>query len=135
MNRLILLLITLSAASLAGCGSGGTPAPSAEEHLIRTLIGHTAELQADPKQFAACFVDASSADETLRNKVKGMMARLDRATVDDAGTSATADVVFEVLETGDQLGPVEWQLQKVGDQWKVKTLAVPDASIEVQKTN
>jgi hypothetical protein len=135
MNRLFLLLSAISAAWLAGCTNGGTPAPSAEEHLIRTLIGHTAELQADPKQFANCFVEGSKPDETLRNKLKGMMARLDRATVDDAGATATADVIFEVLETGDQLGPVEWQLQKVGDQWKVKTLAVPDASIEVQKTN
>ena len=132
MNRLILLLIAFSTTSLAGCSNGGTAAPSAEEHLIRTLIGHTAEFQADPKQFAACFVEASNADETLRNKLKGMMARLDRATVDDAGTSATADVLFEVLETGEQLGPVKWQLEKVGDQWKVKTLAVPEASTEVQ---
>ena len=127
MNRLILLLIAFSAGWLAGCGNGGTSAPSGEEHLIRTLIGHTAEFQAAPQQFASCFVEGSNPDEALRNKLKGMMARLDRATVDDAGTSATADVLFEVLETGEQLGPVEWKLEKVGDQWKVKTLAVPDA--------
>lgn len=128
MNRLILLIIALSAAWLAGCSSGGAPAPSAEEHLIRTLIGHTAEFQADPKQFANCFVEGSNADEALRNKLQGMMTKLDHVTVDDAGTSATADVLFEVLETGDQLGPVEWQLEKVDDQWKVKKLAVPEAS-------
>jgi hypothetical protein len=127
MNRLILLLSAFSAGWLAGCGNGGTSAPSGEEHLIRTLIGHTAEFQAAPQQFASCFVEGSTADEAMRNKLKGMMARLDHATVDDAGTSATADVLFEVLETGEQLGPVEWQLEKVGDQWKVKTLAVPDA--------
>ena len=127
MNRLLLLLFAFSAPWLAGCDSGGTSAPSAEEHLIRTAIGRTAESQASPQEFAACFVEASKPDETLRNKLKGMMARLDHATVDDAGTSATAAVLFEVLETGDQLGPVEWQLEKVGDQWKVKTLAVPEA--------
>ena len=91
MNRLILLSIAFSAAWLAGCGNGGTSAPSAEEHAIRTLVGHTAEFQADPKQFASCFVERSDAQETLRNKLKGMMTRVDRATVDDAGTSATAD--------------------------------------------
>jgi hypothetical protein len=128
MNRLILLLIAFSPGWLAGCGNGGTAAPSGEEHLIRTLIGHTAEFQADPKQFASCFVEGSSVDEALRNKLQGMMTRVDHATVDDAGTSATADVLFEVLETGEQLGPVEWQLEKVGDEWKVKTLTVPDAA-------
>jgi hypothetical protein len=128
MNRLFLLLSAFSVAWLAGCGNGGTAAPPAEEHLIRTLIGRTAELQADPQQFASCFVEGGKPDEALRTKLEGMMARLDRVTVDDAGASATADVLFEVLATGEQLGPVEWQLEKVGDQWKVKTLAIPDAS-------
>ncbi|MBL9162964.1 MAG: hypothetical protein JNL18_09545 [Planctomycetaceae bacterium] len=128
MHRLPLLLSAFSAAWLAGCNIGGTSAPSAEEHLIRTLVGQTAELQASPQRFAACFVEESAADETLRKKFKGMMTRMDRAAVDDANASATASVLFEVLETGEQLGPVEWQLEKVNGQWKVRTLAVPDVS-------
>jgi hypothetical protein len=55
-----------------------------------------------------------------------MMTRLDSATVDPTGASATAQVLFEVLETGDQLGPVTWTLEKSGDDWKVKTVQVPD---------
>jgi len=122
----MLLLVALSTGLLAGCGKAGTTAPPAEEHLIRTLVSQTAEYQADPRRFASCLAEGSNADEALRNKLKGLMTRLDRATIDGAGTSATAYVLFEVLQTGEQLGPVEWKLEKSGDQWKVKTLAIPD---------
>jgi hypothetical protein len=126
MHKLILLLSALSTGLLAGCGDGDVAAPPAEEHLIRTLVSQTAEFQADPRRFASCLAEGSNADEALRNKLKGLMAKMDRATIDDSGTSATASVLFEVLQTGDQLGPVEWTLEKTGDQWKVKTLAIPD---------
>ena len=95
---------------------------------MRTLVGHTAEWQADPRRFASCLAEGASVDEALRKKLKGLMTRLDRATIDSAGTTATASVLFEVLATGDQLGPVEWTLEKSGDQWKVKTLVIPDLS-------
>jgi hypothetical protein len=127
MHKLLLLLSVFSIGLLAGCDNAGTTAaPPAEEHLIRTLVSQTAEYQADPRRFASCLAEGSNVDEALRNKLKGLMAKLDRATIDESGTSATASVLFEVLETGDQLGPVEWALEKTGDEWKVKTLAVPD---------
>ena len=62
------------------------------------------------------------------DKLRGMMTKLERALVDDTGTSATADVVYEVLETGEILGPVQWKLVKSGDQWKVSVFALPEAS-------
>ena len=131
MNKLILFVCALSAGLLAGCGKGGTSAPLAEEHLMRNVVGHTAEWQADPRRFASCLAEGASVDEAQRKKLKGLMARLDRATLDDAGATATASVLFEVLATGDQLGPVEWTLEKTGDQWKVKTLAIPDLTTAV----
>jgi hypothetical protein len=121
-------LIVVVAGVLAGCGGGGaTPAP-ADDHLLRTVVGHVAELQARPKDFAKCFADGSVPDDATRKKFRGMMTRLDSATVDAAGASATAQVWFEVLETGEQLGPVTWTLEKSGDEWKVKTVQVPDAA-------
>ncbi len=126
MHKLILILSASSLGLLAGCDKAGTIAPPAEDHLIRTLVSQTAEFQADPRRFASCLAEGSNVDETLRNKLKGLMAKLDSATIDDSGTTATASVMFEVLETGDQLGPVEWKLEKTGDQWKVKTIAIPE---------
>ena len=122
-------LISLVTGMLAGCGDAGTTPAPAEDNRIRTLIGHTAELHASAKSFASSFADGSVPDDATRHKFRGMMTRLESATVDAAGTSATAQVLFEVLETGEQLGPVTWTLVKTGDEWKVKTLQVPDASV------
>jgi hypothetical protein len=122
-------LITLVAGMLSGCGGGeATPAP-VDDNLLRTLIGHVAQLHARPAEFAKCFADGSVPDDATRKKFQGMMTKLDSATVDAAGTSATAQVMFEVLETGDQLGPLTWTLEKSGDAWKVKTVQVPDAKV------
>jgi hypothetical protein len=121
-------LIALVAGVLAGCGDAETTPAPAEDNRIRTLIGHVAEWHATPKSFASCFADGSVPDDATRKKFRGMMTKLDSATVDAAGTSATAQVLFEVLETGEQLGPAPWTLEKSGDEWKVKTVQVPDAS-------
>jgi hypothetical protein len=117
--------IALVAGMLVGCGDGGTAAAPADDHLIRTLVGHTAELAGSREGFASCFAEGSVPDEATRNKFRGMMTRLDSARVDEAGATATAQVEFEVLETGEQLGPVTWTLAKSGDEWKVKTVEVP----------
>ena len=121
--------IALVAGMLAGCGDAGTTPAPGEDHHIRTLIGHTAELSGSPESFASCFAEGSVPDDATRHKFRGMMTRLDSATLDAAGTTATAQVQFEVLETGEQLGPVTWTLEKSGDEWKVKTVQVPDASV------
>jgi hypothetical protein len=101
-------LIALVAGVLAGCGDAETTPAPADDHGLRTVIGHVAELHARPAEFAKCFVDGSVPDEATRKKFRGMMTRLDSAAVDAAGTSATAQVLFEVLETGEQLGPATW---------------------------
>ena len=117
-------LIALFVCMVAGC-DGGTPAPPAEDNSLRTLIGHVAEYHVNPKSFATCFAEGSVPDDATRKKFSGLMTRLDKASVDDAGTSATAQVMFEVLQTGEQLGPVTWTLVKSGEEWKVKSLQFP----------
>jgi hypothetical protein len=95
---------------------------------MRTLIGYVGEYHADPKRFEAFFVDGAVPDMATRAKLRGMMTKLERALVDDAGSSATAEVVYEVLETGEILGPVPWKLVKAGDGWKVSVFALPEGS-------
>jgi hypothetical protein len=113
---------------LCGCNAAGTPADPIDDHHIRTLIGHVAEYHTNPKTFEALFVDGAVPDQATRAKLRGMMTKLDRALVDDTGSSATAGVVYEVLESGEILGPVEWKLAKAGDQWKVSVFALPGDS-------
>jgi hypothetical protein len=57
-----------------------------------------------------------------------MMTKLERALVDDTDSSATAEVVYEVLETGEMLGPVQWKLAKIEGKWKVDVFALPGGS-------
>jgi hypothetical protein len=124
--RLVGLLVV---GLLCGCSAAGRPAAPQDDHDIRTLIGYVAEYHANPKRFESFFVDGAVPDQATRAKLRGMMTKLDRALVDDTGTSATAEVVYEVLATGEIVGPVEWKLAKEGDQWKVSAFALPDKSV------
>jgi hypothetical protein len=118
----------LAVGILCGCSAAGTPAAPTEDHHIRTLIGSVSEYHANPKRFETLFVAGAIPDKATRAKLRGMMTKLDRALVDDTGLSATADVLYEVLQTGEILGPVEWKLAKTGDQWKVSVFALPGGS-------
>ena len=118
----------LAVVILCGCSAAGRPPDPSDDHDIRTLISYVSEYQANPKRFETFFVDGAVPDTATRAKLRGMMTKLERALVDDTGSSATAEVVYEVLETGEILGPVEWKLVKSGDQWKVSVFALPGES-------
>ena len=118
----------LAIVSVLGCSAGSRPPAPSDDHEMRTLIGYVGEYHADPKRFEIFFVEGAVPDTATRAKLRGMMTKLERAVVDDAGSSATAAVVYEVLETGEILGPVEWKLVKTGDQWKVSAFALPAGS-------
>ena len=118
----------LAVVILCGCSAGGRPPAPSDDHHIRTLIGYVSEYHANPKRFESLFVDGSVPDQATRAKLRGMMTKLERALVDDTGSSATAEVVYEVLETGEILGPVQWKLVKTHDQWKVSDFALPGGS-------
>lgn len=121
MHRAGLLIVAI----LCGCSSAGEPAAPADDHNIRTLVGYVAQYHANAKQFASYFADGTVPDNATRVKLRGMMTRLERALVDDTGSAATADVLYEVLQTGEILGPVQWKLVKSGEQWKVSEFALP----------
>jgi hypothetical protein len=118
----------LAVSILCGCSSAGKPADPIDDQGIRTLIGYVSEYHANPERFETFFVDGRVPDNAARAKLRGMMTKLERASVDETGTAATADVVYEVLATGEILGPVEWKLVKTGDQWKVSEFALPGGS-------
>jgi hypothetical protein len=118
----------LAVGIFCGCSDALRPAAPIDDHQIRTLIGYVGEYHADPKRFETFFVDGAVPDKATRARLRGMMTKLDRALVDDTGSSATANVVYEVLETGEILGPVQWKLEKTGDQWKVSEFALPGGS-------
>jgi hypothetical protein len=115
----------LAVATLCGCSAEGRPPAPIDDHHIRTLIGYVGEYHANPKRFETFFVDGAVPDKSTRAKLSGMMTKLEHALIDDTGSSATAEVVYEVLETGEILGPVQWKLAKSHDQWKVSVFAMP----------
>jgi len=119
------LVELLAVGMLCGCGAAGRPAAPSDDHHIRTLIGYVGEYHASPKRFETLFVDGAVPDTATRAKLRGMMTKLESARVDDTGSLATAEVLYEVLQTGEILGPVQWKLAKTGDQWKVSDFALP----------
>jgi hypothetical protein len=115
----------LAVVTLCGCSAGSGPPAPIDDHHIRTLVGYVGEYHANPKRFETFFVDGAVPDQATRARLRGMMTKLERAVVDDTGSSATAEVVYEVLETGEILGPVQWKLVKTGDEWKVSEFMLP----------
>lgn len=126
------ILGLLTVCMLCGCGESGKQATPGDDHEIRAIIGYVAEYHANPKRFEACFVDGAVPDQATRAKLNGMMTKLERVLVDGTGSSATAEVVCEVLQTGEILGPVQWKLAKTGDQWKVSDFALPERPVSSQ---
>lgn len=118
----------LAVALFCGCGPAGEPAAPIDDHNIRTLVGYVAQYHANVKQFESYFADGAAPDNATRTKLRGMMTKLERALVDETGSAVTADVLFEVLQTGEILGPVQWKLVKTGDQWKVSEFALQEGS-------
>jgi hypothetical protein len=118
----------LAVVILCGCSAAGRPPDPNDDHHIRTLISYVSEYHANPKRFETFFVDGAVPDTATRAKLRGMMTKLERALVDDTGSSATADVVYEVLETGEIRGPVQWKLVKTEDEWRVSVFALPEES-------
>jgi hypothetical protein len=118
----------LAVVIFCGCSAEGRPPDANDDHLIRTLISYVSEYHANPKRFETIFVDGAVPDQATRAGLRGMMTKLERAVVDDTGSLATAEVVYEVLETGEILGPVQWKLVKTGDEWKVSVFALPGES-------
>ena len=63
------------------------------------------EYHANPKRFETFFIDGAVPDKATRAKLRGMMTKLELALVDDTGSSATAEVVYEVLANRGDPGP------------------------------
>jgi hypothetical protein len=114
----------LAALLAGGCGSDQPrTVANTEESLVKQGVARVDEFKRDAEQFPTAFVDGAVPDEAARKRFEPYMCYAVSAEV--SGTTATADVQFEVLATGELLGPVQWTLEKVGDQWKVKTIAMP----------
>lgn len=110
----------------SGCGSGQPQiVANTEESLVKQAVSAVAEYKRDAKQFRTLFAEGAAPDEAARNRFEPYMFYA--ASADVSGNTATADVQFEVLATGELLGPVQWTLEKVGEKWKVKTFAMPES--------
>jgi len=125
MRRLSWLLAAVGCGWAAGCGGGSPESDSAEEQPLRTFVGQVAESAADPARWAACFSPANFPDAAGRERLRGMMTRLERVQI--RGDAATAEVTFEVLQTGEQLGPLPWELERAEGRWRITQWEFPPA--------
>jgi hypothetical protein len=116
--------ILLAAILAGGCGSGKPQTVvDTEESLAKQVVSSVSEHKLDAEKFGALFVEGTAPDDATRKRFEPYMCYA--VSTDVSGNSATADVQFEVLATGELLGPFQWTLEKVGEQWKVKSIALP----------
>jgi hypothetical protein len=125
MCRRIECVYALMVICAVGCGGGGSSPPAEIDQEIRSLIGAVGDTASSAERFATCFVDGATLDQAARQRLREYMPRLERAELAADGTTAAAQVAYEVLQTGEQLPPVPWNLRKVGDQWKVESWEPP----------
>jgi len=108
---------------ICGCGVSDEQYISSEEAAVKEAISNFSEPWSNAKRFAALFVEGAVPDASTLKRFEPYMPSASRVSV--SGNLATVDVEFEELTTGNILGPAEWTLEKVGDQWKIKTCPLP----------
>jgi len=108
---------------ICGCAVSDEQYASSEEAAIKEAVSNFSEPQSNAERFAALFVEGAVPDAATLKQFQPYMPSASRVLVSD--NLATVDVEFEELATGKILGPAEWTLEKIGDQWKIKTCPLP----------
>jgi len=126
-QRCVTLLESMLLACLvisSGCGGTDQQDASGEEAAVKEAISNFSDARRTAKGLAFLFVEGATPDVEILKRFAPYMPSASSVSV--VGNLATVDVDLEELATGDLIGPAEWTLEKIGDQWKIKTCPFPE---------
>jgi len=125
-NRCVTLMGSMLLAGMmmiCGCGGSEQQYASSEEAAVKEAVSNFSEAGRTAEGLAVLFVEGATPDAATRKRFAPYMPSASSVSV--SGNIATVDVELEELATGNIIGPAEWTLEKVGDQWKIKTCPFP----------
>lgn len=104
-----------------GCSSGKSEwNPTDADHIVAT-VSEISDARSEPDKLNSLFVAGSEPDEAWIEQSKQCMLRLDPEAVSVSGETASAVVEKEDNLEGSVTNTPQWQFQREGDQWKIKT--------------
>ena len=124
-HRLCVLIVWMLPASIlfCGCESGSTQYQSGEAAAVQEAVSEFPDSAADLGEKVGVFVEGAAPDAAGMKPFEAYSPSAKKVTI--TGNTAIAEVEFEVIATGEILPPKEWTLEKVGEEWKIKTYPGP----------
>lgn len=124
-HRFIALIgwVLLTWIMICGCGGSKQQYTSGEEAAVQEAISSFSDSRGTAERRAALFVEGAVPDAATLKLFEPYMPSASRVSI--SANLATVDVEFEELATGNILGPAEWTLEKVGENWKIRTCPLP----------
>lgn len=108
---------------LSGCTPSDEEYASSEESAVKEAVSNFPGPRRIVEGRKSLFVDGSALDEETRKRFAPFMPSVSAVSISE--NVATIDIELEELATGEIIGPVKWTLEKVEDQWKIKTCPFP----------
>ena len=116
--------VVLGFAALISCQ------PSSDWHAsdanyVAIIVARFADASNDKETLRQLYADGAFPNEQQLTELRRYMPKTRAAEVDVDGDTATAEVMFEITASGEQLGPQVWTVVRAGDAWKLKDTPPP----------
>ena len=108
---------------ICGCGGSKQQYASGEEAAVQEAISNFSDSRGTAESLAALFVEGAVPDAATLKLFEPYMPSASGVSI--SGNLATVEVEFEELATGNIMGPTEWTLEKLGENWKIRTCPMP----------
>lgn len=124
MRHLIVAFALVVFGSLVGCGGESNPTPldfgGPDATAIAVVIEEMNEAIGSVKKLDQLVIKKPT---DMKKLTKYSYSIVGKPTV--SGTTATATVRLEEMKNSANSVEQNWEFEKVGDKWKVKTLVLP----------
>ena len=109
---------------LGGCQESAEWKPT-DPNLISAAVNSISDALRNEEKLKKLYTDGVLPDEATLGELRRYMPKARAKNVRVDGDTATVDVMFEISSTGEQLGPQQWTVVRVGDFWKLKDTPAP----------
>ena len=121
---ILLLISPVGFLFLGGCQKSTDWKPT-DPNLVSAAVNSISDALRNEEKLKQLYADGVLPDEATLGELRRYMPKSRAKNVRVDGDTATVDVMFEISSTGEQLGPQQWTVVRVGDLWKLKDTPAP----------
>jgi hypothetical protein len=92
---------------------------------VAAAVGRLADALNNEEKLNQLYSEGAFPDKGRLSNLRRYMPKTRAENVRVDGDTATADVMFEITSTGEQLGPQKWTFVRVGEVWKLQDTPPP----------